>query len=162
MDITLRPYQASDWPQLWPILHEVFLAGDTFPNPPETSEEEARTYWLETPPLCTVAYRGEELVGSYHLIANQKGLGSHVANAGFVVKNSCRGTGEGRALGLDCLAQARSLGFRAMQFNLVVATNTASYRLWLSLGFTTIGRLPKAFNHQQLGLVDAFIMYREL
>jgi RimJ/RimL family protein N-acetyltransferase len=49
-----------------------------------------------------------------------------------------------------------------MQFNLVVATNEPSIRLWKKLGFDVVGTLPKAFNHKDLGLVDAFVMYRML
>lgn len=49
-----------------------------------------------------------------------------------------------------------------MQFNLVVATNTPSIRLWQQLGFTTIGQLPQAFRHPQQGWVDALIFYKLL
>jgi len=35
-------------------------------------------------------------------------------------------------------------------------------RLWNSLGFETVGRLPLAFNHPALGYVDALVMFRPL
>ncbi len=73
-----------------------------------------------------------------------------------------RNRGIGTAMGRHSIAGARRLGFKAMQFNLVVATNEPSIRLWKKLGFDVVGTLPKAFNHKDLGLVDAFVMYRML
>jgi len=49
-----------------------------------------------------------------------------------------------------------------MQFNFVVSTNKRAVKLWSSLGFEIVGRLPRAFEHPELGLVDALVMYREL
>ena len=60
------------------------------------------------------------------------------------------------------LAEARRLGYRAMQYNLVVASNTRAKALWDRMGFATVGRLPGAFHHPRLGEVDAFVMYRRL
>jgi len=52
------------------------------------------------------------------------------------------------------LAQAKALGFRAMQFNFVVSTNESAVRLWQDFGFTVVGRLPRAFHHPERGYVD--------
>lgn len=60
------------------------------------------------------------------------------------------------------LARARERGFRAMQFNFVIASNERAVRLWQSLGFAIVGRLPGAFQHPRLGYVDALVMVREL
>ena len=60
------------------------------------------------------------------------------------------------------LAFAKSVGFRAMQFNFVVSTNVAAVHLWRKYGFETVGRLPGAFRHPALGFVDALVMWREL
>ena len=49
-----------------------------------------------------------------------------------------------------------------MQFNFVVSTNTAAVALWQKLGFAIVGTLPKAFRHQSLGYVDAYVMHRFL
>jgi hypothetical protein len=49
-----------------------------------------------------------------------------------------------------------------MQFNLVVATNEPSVKLWQSLGFQIVGTLPGAFRHRTLGFVDAYVMFKEL
>jgi ribosomal protein S18 acetylase RimI-like enzyme len=47
-----------------------------------------------------------------------------------------------------------------MQFNFVVSTNDRAVRLWHSLGFETVGRLPAAFHHPARGFVDALVMYK--
>jgi ribosomal protein S18 acetylase RimI-like enzyme len=93
---------------------------------------------------------------------NQVGLGSHVANAGFMVSPAARGAGVGRAMGEHCLGEARRLGYRAMQFNFVVSTNQTAIRLWEQLGFRIVGTLPGVFKHRTLGFVDAFVMFRSL
>jgi ribosomal protein S18 acetylase RimI-like enzyme len=98
----------------------------------------------------------------YKLIPNGPDLGSHVANASFMVDPSAHGQGIGRAMGEHCLAQAKQAGYQAMQFNFVVSTNAAAVELWKKLGFSIVGTLPKAFNHARLGLVDAYVMHRFL
>jgi len=49
-----------------------------------------------------------------------------------------------------------------MQFNFVVSTNERAVRLWQSLGFEIVGRLPLAFRHPSLGYVDALVMFQTL
>ena len=68
----------------------------------------------------------------------------------------------GRGAGLHCLREAVRAGYRAMQFNFVVSTNTAAVALWQKLGFAIVGTLPKAFRHSQPGHVDAYVMHRFL
>lgn len=102
------------------------------------------------------------VVGSYMLRPNQPGLGDHVANAGYVVSPEARNRGIARALCEHSLRTAADAGFVAMQFNFVVATNNSAVHLWTSCGFETVGRLPGAFRHARLGLVDVLIMYRRL
>jgi len=65
-------------------------------------------------------------------------------------------------MGRHCLSEARKAGYLAMQFNFVVSSNTAAVSLWQKLGFSIVGTLPKAFKHQQIGYVDAYVMYRFL
>jgi GNAT superfamily N-acetyltransferase len=103
-----------------------------------------------------------ELVGTYYLRPNSLALGAHVANAGYVVAEQARRQGIGSRLCQHSLQAARRLGFRAMQFNLVVSTNSAGIRCWQHNGFQVIGTLPGAFRHRQLGYVDALVMFRGL
>jgi ribosomal protein S18 acetylase RimI-like enzyme len=79
-----------------------------------------------------------------------------------MVAAAARGRGIATQMCRHSQEVARELGFKAMQFNLVVATNEGAIRLWQKLGFTIIGRLPRAFHHARLGYVDALIMYKWL
>lgn len=147
---------------MWGILRSVFKEGDTFPNHVDTSEEEARCYWIEKPAHTFVALNDGKVIGSYHLKNNQMGLGSHVANAGYVVSPFARGSGVGFRLATHSLKYAVELGYKAMQFNLVVCTNLPSLQLWEKLDFQIVGTLPCAFNHSKKGLVDAYVLYKWL
>jgi RimJ/RimL family protein N-acetyltransferase len=119
--------------------------------------------WTAPPTRAFVAVRDDgAVVGSYMLRPNQPGLGDHVANAGYIVAPSARGQGVARSMCEHSLKTAAEAGFSAMQFNFVVATNASAVHLWTSLGFETVGRLPGAFRHATLGLVDVLIMYRGL
>jgi GNAT superfamily N-acetyltransferase len=102
------------------------------------------------------------LVGTYYIRPNSLALGAHVANAGYVVAEQSRRQGIGSLLCQHSLQEARRLGFRLMQFNLVVSTNTAGLRCWQRNGFQVVGTLPGAFRHKQLGYVDALVMVHPL
>lgn len=143
------------------MLRETFRGGDTYAVAPDISEDAARHYWLETPAETWLAEDGAVL-GTYYLRANQQGGGAHVCNCGFVTDPQARGRGVARAMCLHAQDRARALGFAAMQFNFVVATNTGALHLWHDLGFETVGRLPRAFRHPAAGLVDAFVLYKWL
>ena len=138
-------------------------AGETFPHDPAISEAEAQLAWVEQSQAVMVAVDATgALVGTYYLRPNSLALGAHVANAGYVVAEHCRRRGIGSRLCQHSLQAARRLGFRAMQFNLVVSTNTAGIRCWQRNGFEVVGTLPGAFRHRQLGFVDALVMVKEL
>jgi GNAT superfamily N-acetyltransferase len=157
----------TDWLiGIWPIFQEVVRAGDTLVFPPETDEQSAREYWLLPAParvFVAVNKTDGAIVGSSLVKANQPGLGGHVANAGFMVAAGAAGQGVGRALAEHALEWARQANFSAMQFNFVVSTNARAIALWKSLGFSIIGTVPQAFQHQGLGRrVDVFVMHRFL
>lgn len=160
---TIRAFQASDWPSLWPILQATFASGDTWPQLPDSSEADIYRTIIELPPYKFAACDpAGQLVGFYYLKPNQPGLGSHVCNCGYVVASAARGQGIAQAMCLHSQQQALELGFLAMQFNLVVSTNLRAVRLWQHMGFEIIGTLPKAFRHRELGLVDAYLMFKTL
>ncbi len=160
--MAIRRATAEDFGGIWPILSEVFARGDTYSFAPDTSEQEGFRLWMEAPLATYVAVEDGKIVGTYFMKPNQPGLGAHVANAGYAVSAAARGKGIGRALCEHSLNEARSLGFKALQFNFVVSTNTVAVELWQKCGFTIVGRLPKAFAHKEKGLVDAYVMYRWL
>ncbi len=156
-------YQEADWPLVWPLLHATFASGDTYAFSPESSEAEIHKAWVEAPAATYVACAQDgRLLGTYILKANQPGLGSHVCNCGYVVAPEAQGQGIASAMCEHSQHEAASMGFLAMQFNLVVSTNERAVRLWKKLGFHVVGTLPRAFRHQRLGFVDALVMYKEL
>lgn len=160
--LAIRRFRDEDWPALWPILEAEFRSGESHPHPPDIDEQAARAAWIAAPQATYVAEEAGRLLGSYLIKPNQPGLGAHVCNCGYIVAEPARGKGVGTALCRHSLAEARRLGYRAMQYNLVVATNTGAKALWDRMGFTTVGRLPGAFRHPRHGEVDAFVMYRRL
>ena len=163
MSITLRSYQDQDWPQLWPILRNTISTGDTFVFPTDSTEEDIRRAWVELPLAVYVACSEDgTILGSYKLQPNQPGLGSHVCNGSYVVSPAARHRGIASLMCENSQVEAVRLGFRAMQFNLVVVTNIEAVQLWKKLGFQIVGTLPKAFRHRQLGFVDAHVMYKKL
>lgn len=147
---------------MWPIFQAVVASGTTYVFAPDTSREDAFAYWFGPGVSSWVAEDHGRIVGMYKLVANQRDLGAHVANASFMVDPAAAGKGLGRALGVHCLREARRVGYRAMQFNFVVSTNTAAVALWRKLGFAVVGTLPGAFAHRERGYVDAYVMFRSL
>jgi L-amino acid N-acyltransferase YncA len=160
--LTIRPAAAGDFDAMWEIFRAIVAAGDTYVFAPSTPRADAHAYWLAPGVASWVIEEDGRVVGMYKLVPNQPGLGSHVANASFMVDPGFGGKGAGRLMGLHCLDEARRRGFRAMQFNFVVSTNERAVRLWRSLGFAIVGTLPGAFRHRTLGYVDAYVMFRPL
>ena len=161
-EIKIRSATTKDHDAIWKIFHEIVAAGDTYAFDPKMSREEALAYWFRS---GTRTYGAEEdggVVGTYILRPNQSGPGSHVANAAFMVARDAEGAGVGRRMAEHCLTEARRMGFRGMQFNFVVSTNTRAIHLWNQLGFKIVGTLPGAFRHPEKGFVDVYVMYRSL
>ena len=70
-----------------------------------------------------------------------------------MVGPAARGHGVGRALASYVVEWHREQGYRGIQFNAVVETNTAAVALWESLGFVVVGTVPEAFDHPVHGYV---------
>ena len=161
--MTIRPATETDREAIWDIIHEVVVSGDTYALHPNISRDAALAYWFAPATHTYVMEQtGLGITGTYTLRPNQFGGGSHVANAAFMVRASARGRGIGREMAKHCLSEGRRLGFRAMQFNFVISTNTVAVRLWEQLGFAIVGTLPGAFRHPQKGYVDVYVMFRSL
>jgi L-amino acid N-acyltransferase YncA len=162
MELIIRKALDNDFSEIWNIFHAIVQKGDTYVFPPHISCEEAKNIWMGQGVFTYVATLDGEVVGTYILKPNHMGLGSHVANGSYMVHQSHQGKKIGYKLGEHSLEEAKRLGFKAMQYNIVVSTNESAIRLWKKLGFEIVGQLPKVFNHQQLGYVDAFVMHRFL
>ncbi len=159
----IRHFRDADWPALWRVLEPVFRAGETYAIPIDIDAADARARWVEAPTATYVAFdRCGELVATYYLKPNQGGPGAHVCNCGYIVTSAARGQGIAATLCEHSQAEAARLGFRAMQYNLVVATNASALRLWQRHGFHVAGTLPGAFRHPEQGYVDAYVMFKTL
>lgn len=159
---TIRPARSEDHDAIWRILEPVIRAGETYALPRNMTRDEAIAYWTGPDRETFVAEENGRLVGTYYLRANQQGGGSHVANCGYVTAEDAAGKGIARRMCEHSLGHARTRGFTAMQFNLVISSNERAVRLWKSLGFETVGRLPGAFHHPRFGPVDTLVMFRDL
>ena len=160
----IRTAEPADWPAIWPFLAPIVAAGDTYCWPRETTADAARVWWMAKPGgrVYVAVERSGAVLGTAELHPNQPAAGSRVANAGFMVSPDAAGRGVGRALANFVLDEARRLGYKAMQFNAVVETNTHAIELWLSLGFRILATVPQAFDHPVNGPVGLHIMHREL
>lgn len=139
-----------------PVLH----AGETYAVDTDLSDEQMLDYWFLPAHEVFVAEDAEKILGTYYLMANQRGGGRHVANCGYMVSPEAQGRGLAQAMCEHSQDVARGRGFLAMQFNHVVSTNTRAVALWQRLGFEIVGTLPKAFRHPVHGLVDSYVMFK--
>ncbi|MCW1384443.1 GNAT family N-acetyltransferase [Novosphingobium sp. KCTC 2891] len=161
--LRIRRAHPEDSAAIWSILEPVIRAGETYALDRAMPRTAALAYWVGGDKETFVA-EGEDgaLLGTYYLRANQSGGGSHVANCGYMTASTATGRGIARAMCNHSLDRARQRGFRAMQFNFVVSSNTRAVALWQSCGFAIVGRLPLAFAHPTLGMGDALVMHQAL
>jgi len=162
LTLEIRPATDGDASAIWRILEPMIRAGETYTLPRDMTRAAALAYWSAPGHTVFVAAEGDQLLGTYFLQANQQGGGAHVANCGYVTATPAAGRGVARAMCAHSLDQARTRGFRAMQFNFVVSTNERAVALWQRFGFDIVGRLPGAFEHPDKGTVDALVMYKIL
>jgi GNAT superfamily N-acetyltransferase len=160
--IHIRKSNATDADAIWEILKAIIREGDSFAYAPSTTKNEMLGYWFSKNKYTYTALLDNQIVGTFFIQDNQPGLGSHVANAGYATSPKAYGQGIGKKMGIFSLDEARKLGYKAMQFNIVIKTNERAVKLWQSLGFKIIGEVPEAFQHQTLGLVNTYVMYQKL
>ena len=161
--VEVRQATDGDWPQIYRFFTAIVDEGQSYAFPEGLSLDEARPWWMEQPPGRTVvAVDGDAVVGSAKMGPNRPGRGSHVATASFLVDPAVQGRGTGRALGEHVVAWARDAGYRGIQFNAVVETNTAAVSLWRSLGFVVVGTVPGAFHDPEHGYVGLHVMFLAL
>ena len=160
--MTIREASANDLDAIWEIFEKFVNDGDTFAFAPGTSKEAFSNLWFAPAMKTFVAEESDHITGSYFIKPNQPGLGAHIANCGYIVHPAARGKGIGGKMCEHSLEIAKELGYRGMQFNIVVSTNTKAVALWQKLGFRIIGTIPGGFRHARLGYVDAYIMFMEI
>ena len=157
----IREARPTDWGAILPIFSAITSAGETYTYPEGLSSGEARSLWLGAS-RAVVAVDEDSILGTATMGPNRPGRGSHIATGSFMVAPDHQGRGVGRALGEDLVDWARTQGFRGIQFNAVVETNTGAVRLWRSLGFEIVGTVPGAFQHPEHGFVGLHVMFLSL
>ncbi|MBK3558697.1 GNAT family N-acetyltransferase [Streptomyces sp. MBT56] len=160
----IREAISEDWPAIWPFFHAIVSAGETLTYPLDLGEEDAEGWWFVPAPSRVVVAVDEAgtVLGTAKMNRNHMGNGSHIASATYLVDPAHSGRGVGRALCQYSVDWARAEGYRAMQFNAVVETNTRAVKLYQSIGFDVIGTLPEGFNHPTEGYVGIHIMHKAL
>lgn len=161
--LTIREAEPADADAVWQMLEPVIREGKTYALDKDLTKADALAFWMAEDKKTFVATENDlGLIGTYFMKPNQSGGGAHVCNCGYVTAETARGKGIARQMCEHSMRVAPQFGYRAMQFNCVVSTNTGAVRLWERLGFQIIGALPEAFNHPEHGFVDAYIMYQQL
>lgn len=161
---TIRPLQDGDWDSLWhQVIEPVFSEGESYMFDPDISQDEAQKVWVAAPKETFVAVdSSDNPIATYYIKPNQPSLGAHICNCGYIVSPSARGKGIARSLCEHSQIQAKEMGFRGMQFNAVVSTNTVAVNLWLSLDFKKVGVVPGGFHSNRFGYVDTYVMFKNL
>lgn len=162
-DYRWRQLTVADYALVEPILRANLAEEAYFTLAADATDEEVKAYWFGgIDNEFWALERHGEILGGFYQRRNHYGLGGHIANGGYVVSPSAKGGGIGRILGERSIERGKERGFRGIQFNFVVSTNTVAVNLWKSLGFVIVGTLPKAFHYKRRRYDDAYVMFREL
>lgn len=160
---TIEPATEADFEAVKAIFFHVIDEGETYAyERDELSDQWILDYWLKNTITTLVAKVNGVVAGVCAIRVNRAGRGDHIANASYIVHQDYRRIGIGHALGRESLKVAKQHGYRAMQFNYVVSTNSKAVALWQSLGFKIIGVMPQGFRHPRHGFVDVYMMHRFL
>lgn len=158
----VRLAEAKDHEAIWEIFKNVIETGDTYVFHPKTKRSALDKYWLAEDMKTFVVEAGGHILGTYVIKPNHEDLGNHIATCSYMVNPVWQGRGAGTLMCEHSIDYAREQGFKGIQFNMVVSTNIGAVKLWEKHGFKIIGTTPGGFQHQRLGLVDTYIMYRSL
>lgn len=159
--MNVRKYEIGDLPEMIRIWNEVVDEGNAFPQE-EPLDERSGAEFFAAQSYCGVAEDGGAVCGLYILHPNNVGRCGHICNASYAVSSEKRGLHIGEKLVLDCLEQARRIGFRVLQFNAVVATNVHARHLYERLGFTQLGTISGGFRLKSGEYEDICPYYKEL
>lgn len=165
MMISIRKASSEDFDAIWRMWKEIMDQKIYYPYDESYSRQDIQDEWINVitcHPYVAILEDGTT-VGAYILKPNQPGYGKHICNASYMVHSTHRGKGIGDELCQHSLESARQLGFRGIQFNLVVSTNQAAIRIWKRNGFTLVGTIPGGFFDETNGVyVDAHIFFQSL
>lgn len=160
--VHIRLAQAADLEHIWNLWKDIMDQKVYYSYDDTYTRDDIEKIWINLKHLCYVAEDARRIVGAYIIKDNQPGHGKHIANASYMVDTKIRNKGIGQQLCAHSLISAKEAGYRAMQFNLVVSTNTNAIKVWKAHGFKIIGTIPEGFYHFEQGYVDAHIFYKKL
>lgn len=161
MNLEIREYKKEDLPALREIWNEVVEDAVAFPQTDALCEEEAESFFASQS-FTGVAVENGQVAGLYILHPNNIGRCGHISNASYAVRRNLRGQHIGECLVRHCLEKGRELGFRILQFNAVVASNTGAIHLYEKLGFVRLGTVPGGFLLKDGSYEDIILFYHTL
>lgn len=162
MKIFVRPFHPADIPKMRSIWNEVVEAANAFPQETGFSDDAEASEFFSSQTYTGVCECDGKIAGLYILHPNNIGRCSRIANASYAVSGESRGKGIGKRLVEDSLLQAKSFGFYVLQFNAVVASNTAAIHLYEKLGFERLGKIPKSFRRKDGSFEDLLLFFHQL
>ena len=130
--LEIREATDADWPLIWPIFRATVRAGETYAFDPDmTRTRPARSGWSGRPGRTVVAVVGRR--GARHgedgpEPRRPRGARRHGQLHGRARPRAAAASG--RALATYVVDWHRAQGYRGIQFNAVVETNTAAVALW--------------------------------
>lgn len=145
MKIRVRKYNENDLPAMVRIWNEVVEDGVAFPQVEPLNAETGAAFFAEQTCSAVAEDENGNVLGLYILHPNNIGRCGHICNASYAVERDARGLHIGEALVKDCLVKGKEYGFRILQFNAVVASNTRARHLYEKLGFVPLGIIPEGF-----------------
>ncbi len=157
----IRGYRQSDLDAMVSIWNEVVRGGIAFPQEEELDLPRSRQFFASQT-HCGIAVEDGNVLGLYILHPNNIGRCGHIANSSYAVSSAARNKGAGQRLVEDSLAQAKAHGFRLLQFNAVVETNSAARHLYEKLGFVQLGTIPGGFRMSDGTYANICPYYHEL
>lgn len=157
----IRKYEDKDMQQMISIWNEVVEEGKAFPQE-ELLDIVSGKAFFGAQSYTGVAEDEGQIVGLYILHPNNVGRCGHICNASYAVNAACRGLHIGEKLVMDCLSEAKKLGFRVLQFNAVVESNIHARHLYERLGFTQLGTIPGGFRMKDGHYENICPYYHEL
>ncbi len=158
----LKPFAPQDEAELYQIFKEVVDTGSQFPYECSSIEEFRRQFFSPQQKVYVCHSLNGMVVGGFYIKQNYSGRSGHIANAAYMIREDHRGRGIGTLLIKASLHLANELGFRAMQFNMVLSQNTLAVQLYERLGFAVVGTLPQAVRNPDGSYQDGYVMHRAL
>ena len=144
------------------IWNNIIEDGIYFPQIEKLSNEEEAHNYFNSQDYTGIAIDNDKVYGVYILHPNNIGICGHISNASYAVSKDARGKGIGEALVRDSIEQGKKLGYKILQFNAVVISNTNAHKLYEKIGFNKIGIVKKGYLNKNNKYEDIVLYYIDL